>query len=278
MTDTRPLSNLRYERIQETSTSPILIVLHDHNQNGSAYAELARSLAPRARIVGLESYKGVYVGREITGFTWYPGPIEQPPPIFFGDSLIEIEKFLLDQDFVEHTVTLGGFDFLAGGINSTNTSIMFARMKPWDERKASATQVIGQLSAAMQAVPRPQIETAEAYGMTPRQAFRRVLVPQMWVYALPGLSNLWMILIKATPLLFLLGVEDIVYWARELGGSKTSQFAYPHPDWRVFYFLGLLVYYLLMTKLSETVLGKLSRKLSRGQATFAGEQQRKAAA
>lgn len=131
---------------------------------------------------------------------------------------------------------------------------------------------------AMQAVPRPQIETAEAYGMTPRQAFRRVLVPQMWVYALPGLSNLWMILIKATPLLFLLGVEDIVYWARELGGSKTSQFAYPHPDWRVFYFLGLLVYYLLMTKLSETVLGKLSRKLSRGQATFAGEQQRKAAA
>ena len=36
--------------------------------------------------------------------------------------------------------------------------------------------------------------------------------------------------------------------------------------------------YLLMTKLSETVLGKLSRKLSRGQATFAGEQQRKAAA
>ena len=134
------------------------------------------------------------------------------------------------------------------------------------------------LYGAMQAVPRAQIETAEAYGMTPRQAFRRVLVPQMWVYALPGLSNLWMILIKATPLLFLLGVEDIVYWAKELGGSKTSQFAYPHPDWRLFYFMGLLVYYLLMTKLSETVLGRLSQRLSRGQATFAGEQQRKAAA
>ena len=134
------------------------------------------------------------------------------------------------------------------------------------------------LYGAMQAVPRAQIETAEAYGMTPRQTFRRVLVPQMWVYALPGLSNLWMILIKATPLLFLLGVEDIVYWARELGGSKTSQFAYPHPDWRLFYFLGLLVYYLMMTKLSETVLSRLSQRLSRGQATFAGEQQRKAAA
>jgi polar amino acid transport system permease protein len=131
---------------------------------------------------------------------------------------------------------------------------------------------------AMQAVPHTQIETAEAYGMSHRQAFRRILVPQMWVYALPGLSNLWMILIKATPLLFLLGVEDIVYWARELGGSKTQQYAYPHPDWRVFYFLGLLVYYLGMTKLSEMVLGRLSRRLSRGQATLASEQQRKAAA
>ena len=63
---------------------------------------------------------------------------------------------------------------------------------------------------AMRAVPRGQIETAEAYGMTPRQAFRRILLPQMWTYALPGLSNLWQILVKATPLLFLLGVEDIV--------------------------------------------------------------------
>jgi polar amino acid transport system permease protein len=129
---------------------------------------------------------------------------------------------------------------------------------------------------AMQAVPRAQLETAEAYGMSPRQTFRRVLVPQMWVYALPGLSNLWMILIKATPLLFLLGVEDIVYWARELGGSKTSAFDYPHPDWRVWYFLVLLAFYLGMTKISENVLGRVTRRLSHGQATLAGEQQRKA--
>ena len=55
------------------------------------------------------------------------------------------------------------------------------------------------LYGAMQAVPRAQLETAEAYGMTHRQTFWRILVPQMWVYALPGLSNLWMVLIKATP-------------------------------------------------------------------------------
>jgi polar amino acid transport system permease protein len=130
---------------------------------------------------------------------------------------------------------------------------------------------------AMQAVPRAQMETAEAYGMSHRQSFWRILVPQMWIYALPGLSNLWMILIKATPLLFLLGIEDIVYWARDLGGAKTSQYDYPHPDWRLWYFLALLFFYLGMTKLSEGVLGRLTSKLSRGQATLAGEMQRKAA-
>ncbi|MFU1684256.1 ABC transporter permease [Phaeobacter piscinae] len=133
------------------------------------------------------------------------------------------------------------------------------------------------LFGAMRAVPRARIETAEAYGMTHRQAFWRILVPQMWTYALPGLSNLWMVLIKATPLLFLLGVEDIVYWARELGGSKTARFTdYPHGDWRMWYFLGLLVFYLAFTKLSEVVLERIRTRLSHGQATLAGEAQRKA--
>jgi polar amino acid transport system permease protein len=134
------------------------------------------------------------------------------------------------------------------------------------------------LFGAMRAVPRAQIETGEAYGMSRRQCFWRILVPQMWVYALPGLSNLWMVLIKATPLLFLLGVEDIVFWARELGGAKTPRFTdYPHGDWRVWYFLALLVFYLAFTRVSEIVLDRLMARLSHGQATTAGEAQRKAA-
>ncbi|QFU07431.1 Histidine transport system permease protein HisQ [Rhodobacteraceae bacterium THAF1] len=123
------------------------------------------------------------------------------------------------------------------------------------------------LFGAMLAVPRAQMETASAYGMTRAQAFRRIMVPQMWVYALPGLSNLWMILIKATPLLFLLGVEDIVYWARELGGTKTPNFTdYPHGDWRMWYFAGLLVFYLILTRVSEIVLDGLMERLRFGQA------------
>ena len=134
------------------------------------------------------------------------------------------------------------------------------------------------LKGAMDAVPRAQIETAEAYGMSHRQAFRRILVPQMWTYALPGLSNLWLILVKATPLLFLLGIQDIVYWARELGATKTARFDYPHPDWRLWYFLALLVFYLLLTRVSEIGLARLSRRFSHGQATRAGETLRKDAA
>lgn len=134
------------------------------------------------------------------------------------------------------------------------------------------------LYGAMQAVPRAQLETAAAYGMTQRQVNRRILIPQMWTYALPGLSNLWMILIKATPLLFLLGVEDIVYWARELGATKSAIYDYPHPDWRVWYFLVLLAFYLGMTRISEIVLGRLTARLARGQATMAGEAMRKAGA
>ncbi len=133
------------------------------------------------------------------------------------------------------------------------------------------------LYGAMRAVPLAQIETAQAYGMNQRQTFWRVLVPQMWVFALPGLSNLWMILIKATPLLFLLGVEDIVYWARELGGLKTGVFTYPHADWRVWYFAGLLVFYLGLTRISEIFLSRLTERLSRGQATLAGRKLGRAA-
>ena len=134
------------------------------------------------------------------------------------------------------------------------------------------------LLGAMLAVPHAQVETGEAYGMSRRQTFWRIIIPQMWVYALPGLSNLWIVLIKSTPLLFLLGIEDIVYWARELGGTKLSRFSdYPHGDWRMWYFLALLVFYLAFTKISEMVLDRLMKKLTFGQATVGGAQQQEAA-
>ena len=127
------------------------------------------------------------------------------------------------------------------------------------------------LSGAMAAVPKSQLETGAAFGFSSKQIFKRILVPQMWIYALPGLSNLWMILIKATPLLFLLGIEDIVYWAKELGGMKSGVYDYSHPDWRAWYFGVLMIFYLLLTYVSQLFLDRLSSKLSIGQNTMAGK-------
>jgi len=63
-----------------------------------------------------------------------------------------------------------------------------------------------------------------------------------------------------------------------LGGSKTARFTdYPHPDWRMWYFLGLLVFYLLFTRISEIVIDRLMQRFTKGQATTGGEAQRKLA-
>ena len=101
--------------------------------------------------------------------------------------------------------------------------------------------------------------------MTHRQAFWRVLVPQMWVYALPGLSNCWLLLIKATSLLSLLQISDIVRGANLLGSPNFSRSAgVIHGDWRWGYYLALLLFYILVTYLSEKAFAAMTRWASRG--------------
>ena len=118
---------------------------------------------------------------------------------------------------------------------------------------------------AMQAVPKEQLETAEAYGMSHGQVFRRILVPQMWVYALPGLSNVWMLIIKATSLLSLLQIADIVLWADRLGAPNfLPAVGLVHADWRWRYYLVLFVFYILITWISEKGFDAIMRRAGRG--------------
>jgi pimeloyl-ACP methyl ester carboxylesterase len=93
----RPLSQLVYTRIQDGSGSPRIITLHQHNHRGGDVREYGIAASPTARIIGLESYKGVYIGRDIVGYTWFIGPMTRPSPIYFGDALAEIERFLWDE-------------------------------------------------------------------------------------------------------------------------------------------------------------------------------------
>ena len=121
------------------------------------------------------------------------------------------------------------------------------------------------ISGAMRAVPNGQLEAARAFGLSRAQVLWRIQIRQMWIYALPGLSNVWMLLIKATSLLSLLQIADIVLWADRLGAPNFVKSAGTvHEDWRWRYYLVLLVFYILLTFISEKVFAALGRWAGRG--------------
>ncbi|MEP7239598.1 MAG: ABC transporter permease subunit [Devosia sp.] len=121
------------------------------------------------------------------------------------------------------------------------------------------------VAGALQSVPQGQLEAARAYGMSRIEVLRRVHIRQMWVYALPGIANVWMSIVKATALLSLLQIFDFVAWAQRLGASNFSKAAgLVHDDWRWRYYLVLLVFYVLVTFVSEKIFSAIGSRLRRG--------------
>jgi len=121
------------------------------------------------------------------------------------------------------------------------------------------------IHGALRAVPEGQLEAARAFGMSESQVLWRIHVRQMWVYALPGLSNVWTLLIKGTSLLSLLQISDIVWWAGRLGAANyLPQAGLVHGDWRWAYFTALFVFYILVTYISERGFRRLTIWARRG--------------
>ncbi|MBP1482977.1 ABC transporter permease [Acinetobacter nosocomialis] len=108
---------------------------------------------------------------------------------------------------------------------------------------------------AFQSVPRGQIEAAMAYGMTPWQVFHRVLFPQMMRFALPGIGNNWQVLIKATALVSIIGLTDIVKITQDAGRSTMQLF---------FFSIVAAAIYLVITTVSNLILMWLERHYSVG--------------
>jgi len=108
---------------------------------------------------------------------------------------------------------------------------------------------------AFQSVPAGQIEAAIAYGLNPRQVFVRVLFPQMMRFALPGIGNNWQVLIKATALVSIIGLIDIVKVTQDAGKHSMQLF--------FFSLVGALIY-LAITTLSNGVLIWLECRYSNG--------------
>lgn len=108
---------------------------------------------------------------------------------------------------------------------------------------------------AIIAVPRGQVEAATAYGLKRMQRFRFVVFPQMMRYALPGIGNNWMVMLKATALVSIIGLADLVKAAQDAGKST----------YQLFYFLVVAAFiYLLITSASNVALRWLERRYNVG--------------
>lgn len=73
---------------------------------------------------------------------------------------------------------------------------------------------------AIAAVSRGQVEAALIVGMGHSQAFWRIVIPQMLRYAIPGLGHLWIVILKQTALVSVIGLEDLLRLA-DLAISNT---------------------------------------------------------
>lgn len=108
---------------------------------------------------------------------------------------------------------------------------------------------------AFLAVERGQVEAGMAYGMSRWHIFHRIIFPQMMRHALPGLSNNWQVLLKATALVSVIGLADMVAIASQASRALHEPFRF---------FIPVAVGYLLLTALSEWGIHRLSKHYSLG--------------
>jgi len=108
---------------------------------------------------------------------------------------------------------------------------------------------------AILSIPKGQMEAAWAFGMGRVQTFIRITAPQMVRYALPSFTNNWLVLIKATALVSLIGLKEMTYLAKQASAATRSPFAF-------FMFTGAL--FLVYTSVSLYALRKVNERYSMG--------------
>ena len=108
---------------------------------------------------------------------------------------------------------------------------------------------------AFMAIPKGQGEAGFAYGMNGLQVFFRILIPQMIRLAIPGFTNNWLVLIKATALISVVGLQDMMFRAKNAGDSTHEPFTY---------ILAAAAIYLAITSVSLLLLRFLEQRYSAG--------------
>lgn len=110
------------------------------------------------------------------------------------------------------------------------------------------------LRGALKAVPQGQWESGQALGMNKGAIFRRLIVPQMWRHALPGLGNQWLVLLKDTALVSLISVNDLMLQTKSIATRTQQPFTW--------YVIAAAIY-LLITLLSQRVMKRIEAKATR---------------
>ena len=108
---------------------------------------------------------------------------------------------------------------------------------------------------AFLAVDEGQIEAGRAYGMSNWLVFRRIRFPLMMRHALPGLSNNWMVLLKTTALVSVIGLSDMVRVAAEASRATHEPFVFLIP---------VALVYLAIASVSELIFVRLQKRYNVG--------------
>ena len=111
------------------------------------------------------------------------------------------------------------------------------------------------LRGAFQSLPAGQIEAGLAVGMTRRTMFWRIKLPQVWRFALPGLGNLWINLLKDTSLVSVITLGELL---------RQSQIAIRTTKEPFLFFLVACAIYWALCVLSEIALSRMERRANRG--------------
>jgi polar amino acid transport system permease protein len=108
---------------------------------------------------------------------------------------------------------------------------------------------------SIQNVDRGAVEAARAYGMGPFKRMTRVELPLAFRHAIPGLSNLWLVLLKESALISVVGLDELMRKTDIAVGATKKPFT--------FYLICSFIY-LLLTYSSELFTNKLNRRAQRG--------------
>ncbi|MCF8481203.1 MAG: ABC transporter permease [Rhodospirillum sp.] len=114
---------------------------------------------------------------------------------------------------------------------------------------------------AVLSIPKGHVEAAKSFGMTPFLTYRRIILPQVWRVALPGLGNLFLVTLKDTALVSVIGLDELMRAANTAGRSTRDYFTF---------LMAAALLYLALTVLSMAVIHLLERRASRGHLGAAG--------